>query len=584
MFIPTTQKEVKDLGWDALDVILVTGDSYIDSPFIGVAVIGKVLIKAGFRVGIIAQPDTALDSDSDPGSDPDSDQDIRRLGEPKLFWGVTGGCVDSLVANWTATGKKRQKDDYTPGGINNRRPDRAVIAYANLIRKYFKNTAPIVLGGIEASLRRVAHYDFWSNKIRRSILFDAKADFLLYGMAEKSAVELARCIKEDKDPKNIRGLCYISRDILAETILLPSFEQCAKNKDSFTEMFHLFYRNNDPVTANRLAQKQDTRYLIQNPPAVCLTEAELDAVHAVDYERRLHPFYGKFGEVRALNTIRFSIATHRGCYGECNYCAIAVHQGRKVSWRSSASILDEARKIAALPEFKGIIADVGGPTANMYGIECTQKTTKGACTDKRCLFPEPCAKLRINHGRQISLLESLRSISGIKKVVIASGIRHDMVLADRENGTRYLDTVVRHHVSGQLKIAPEHSRPHVLEKMGKPGCETVLKFKNLFDQLTSKQGLNQFLTYYLIAAHPGCAEKDMAALKAFASGKLGLMPEQVQVFTPTPSTYSTLMYWTGKDPFSGTPCFVEKTVRGKARQKNIITGRSPQKQNAKRNP
>ncbi len=570
MFLPTTKKELKEIGWDRLDVILVTGDSYIDSAFIGVAVIGKVLLKAGFRVGIIAQPDT------------ESDQDIRRLGEPKLFWGVTGGCVDSLVANWTATGKKRQKDDYTPGGINNRRPDRATIVYANLIRTYFKNTVPIVLGGIEASLRRVAHYDFWSNKIRRSILFDAKADFLAYGMAEQTIIELARCFQQGKDPHQIRGLCYKSESIPEECLELPSHKNCAKDKDVFTKMFHTFYRNNDPITALSLAQKQDTRYLIQNPPAFCLSGKELDAVHALDYERALHPYYQKQGDVKALETIRFSIATHRGCYGECNYCAIAVHQGRQVSWRGRASILAEAKLIASLPTFKGVIADVGGPTANMYGIECTRKNTKGSCTEKRCLFPKPCSKLNINHAQQLSLLKDLRKISGIRKVVIASGLRHDMILADHESGTRYLKNVIRYHVSGQMKIAPEHSQPHVLQKMGKPGSDTVLKFKEMFDQQTKKEGLNQFLTYYLIAAHPGCTDKDMTALKSFALQKLSLLPEQVQVFTPTPSTYSTLMYWTGKDPFTGEPCFVEKTIHGKERQKNIITGRGNPKRNVKK--
>jgi uncharacterized radical SAM protein YgiQ len=570
LFLPTTKKEIKQLGWETLDVILITGDSYIDSAFIGVAVIGKVLLHAGFRVGIIAQPDV------------DSDQDVRRLGEPALLWGVTGGCVDSMVANWTATGKKRQKDDYTPGGINNRRPDRATIVYANLIRKYFKNTVPIVLGGIEASLRRVAHYDFWSNKIRRSVLFDAKADYLAYGMAEQTIVELARCLEQSKDPRQIRGLCYKSDDIPEGCLKLPGYEQCANDKDVFAEMFHLFYSNNDPVTALPLAQKQDTRYLIQNPPAFCLSGKELDGVHDLDYERELHPYYREKGNVRALETIRFSIATHRGCYGECNYCAIAVHQGRQVSWRSKTSILAEARLMASLPAFKGIIADVGGPTANMYGIECTRKNTRGSCSEKRCLFPKACSKLNINHAVQLSLLKDLRGINGIRKVVIASGIRHDMILADQENGIRYLKDVIRNHVSGQMKIAPEHSEPHVLRKMGKPSVETVLKFKEIFDQQTKKEGLNQFLTYYLIAAHPGCTEKDMTALKSFALKNLGLLPEQVQVFTPTPSTYSALMYWTGKDPFTGEPCYVEKTVRGKERQKNIITGRRNPKKKVNR--
>ncbi|MFZ2631885.1 MAG: YgiQ family radical SAM protein [Desulfosalsimonadaceae bacterium] len=564
MFLPTTTEEMRRLGWDRPDVILVTGDSYIDSPYIGAAVIGRVLAHAGYRVGVIAQPDIA-------STDPD--QDIRRLGEPVLFWGVTGGSVDSMVANWTATGKKRQKDDYTPGGFNNRRPDRAVIAYANLIRKHFKASAPIVLGGIEASLRRVSHYDFWANRIRRSILFDAKADYLLYGMAERSIVELSEALQRQDDAmvRNIRGLCYASPKVPDGCLELPPHEACAENKDVFTQMFHLFYRNNDPQTA--LAQKQDTRYLIQNPPAVPLTVAELDAVYDLPYERDLHPYYKRQGAVRALDTIRFSITTHRGCYGECNYCAIAVHQGRQVVSRSVKSILDEALKLTKTPGFKGIIADVGGPTANMYGIECPRKQTKGSCPDKRCLFPKPCPALPIHHGLQIDLLKALRDIPGVRKIVVASGIRHDMILADRENGARYLKAVVGHHTSGQMKIAPEHTEIHVLEKMGKPGADSLLKFKDLFDRQTRQQGLHQFLTYYLIAAHPGSTQSDMENLRSFAVKNLGILPEQVQVFTPTPSTYSTLMYWTGKDPFTGKPCFVEKTIRGKERQKEIITGR-----------
>lgn len=560
MFLPTTKREVEQLGWDNIDIILITGDSYIDSPFVGVAVIGKVLLNAGYRVGIIAQPDVT------------SSKDVGRIGEPKLFWGISGGCIDSMVANRTATGRKRKRDDYTPGGVNNRRPDRAVIVYSNLIRAHFKGTIPIVLGGIEASLRRIAHYDFWTDKIRRSILFDAKADYLLYGMAERSVVELASCIRDGNDPREIRGLCYISREIPDGCLKLPSFRKAAEDKNAFTGMFNSFYRNNDPITASPLAQRQDTRYLIQNPPALYLSGAELDAVHALEYERDLHPFYRRHGEVKALETIRFSIATHRGCYGECSFCAIAVHQGRTVRCRSKRSILAEARQIVSHPMFKGTIKDVGGPTANMYGFECSRKLKDGCCPMKRCLFPKICPELRINHEKQISLLKALRSIEGVRKVVVASGIRHDMVLADKKNGTRYLGEVVRNHVSGQMKIAPEHSEMHVLEKMGKPGRDVLLKFRDLFYRLTKKEGRKQFLTFYMIAAHPGCTESDMARLKSFSQSKLKLLPRQVQVFTPTPSTYSTLMYWTERDPFSGKPCFVEKTFRGRQRQKDALTG------------
>ncbi len=559
MFLPSTRDEMRTLAWEELDIILVSGDAYIDSPFIGVAVIGKVLLDAGYRVGIIAQPD------------PGSDRDITRLGEPLLFWGVTGGSIDSMVANRTASGRKRKRDDYTPGGLNTRRPDRAVLVYSNLIRQHFKNTRPIVLGGIEASLRRIAHYDFWSDRVRRSILFDAKADFLLYGMAENAVVELAGALQSGNDPRSIRGLCYASAEIPADGLVLPSFQESAADKKIFTRMFHTFYRNNDPLTAQTLAQKQDSRYLVQNPPSFCLTTNELDRVHGLEFERELHPFCRRQGEVRALETIRFAIATHRGCYGECSFCAIAVHQGRTVRWRSTESIDEEAKALAAHPLFKGIIHDVGGPTANMYGFECTRKLKKGSCRDKRCLFPDICPTMRIDHGAQLDLLRQLRKIEGVRKVFVASGIRYDMILADRKKGVSYLRELIRHHVSGQMKIAPEHTREKVLALMGKPGRDELLQFRELFYRLTNKEGLKQFLTYYIIAAHPGCTIMDMEKLKTFCARHLKILPRQVQVFTPTPSTYATLMYWTGHDPFSGKPCFVEKTERGRERQKQVLS-------------
>jgi uncharacterized radical SAM protein YgiQ len=570
MFLPTTRKEMKELGWDRLDIILITGDGYIDSPFVGVAVIGKILLNAGYRVGIIAQPDRA------------SGDDISRLGEPRLFWGVTGGCIDSMVANYTATGRKRKSDDYTPGNVNNRRPDRATIVYSNLIRTYFKKTCPIVLGGIEASLRRIAHYDFWDDTIRRSILFDAKADYLLYGMADRSVVELAACLKVGGDPREIRGICYASPSIPEDCLELPTFESAAQDKAAFTEMFHLFYRNNDSMTALPLAQKQDNRYLIQTPPAYALSGRELDAVHDLNYERELHPYYRNQGKVKALETIGFSIATHRGCYGECNFCAISVHQGRKVTWRSRESILNEARAFTLDPRFKGVIQDVGGPTANMYGIDCDRKEKQGCCPDKRCLFPKICSRLTIDHNQQISLLKALRAVNGVKKIFIASGIRHDLVMADKKHGTEYLKQVIRHHVSGQLKLAPEHSEARVLQKMGKSGRETLLAFRERFFDLAKRGEKNLFLTYYLIAAHPGCTDDDMARLRSFVLGDLQFLPEQVQVFTPTPSTWSTLMYWTERDPFNGKPCFVEKTYRGRERQKDILADRRTKKQQVDR--
>jgi uncharacterized radical SAM protein YgiQ len=515
---------------------------------------------------VIAQPDTT------------GVEDIGRLGQPFLFWGVTAGSIDSMVANYTALKKRRKSDDYTPGGLNNRRPDRASIVYANLIRRFSNQSGsgpgrrPIVLGGIEASLRRVAHYDFWSDRVRGSILFDAKADYLLYGMAEKAVLELAACLKSGGDPHRIRGLCYIAKEKPDGAYLeLPSYENAAQDKLSFIEMFHTFYRNNDPLTAKGLYQKHGDRYLVQNPPAYYQTQDELDAVYALAFERAQHPFYERLGPVKALETIRFSISTHRGCYGECNFCAIAVHEGRTVRWRSPQSILAEAEQLTRHPAFKGYIQDLGGPTANMYGFECEKKLKSGSCPKKRCLYPTVCPVLKVDHAPQIELLKRVRRLKGVKKVFVASGIRYDLLLCDSEHGEAYLREIVEQHVSGQLKVAPEHSESRVLDKMGKPESETLLLFKEKFDRMSRSAGRRQFLTYYMIAAHPGCSEADMHRLKSFASQKLHIAPEQVQIFTPTPSTYSSLMYYTEMDPFTLQPLFVEKDPRRKERQKEIIT-------------
>lgn len=569
MFLPTTKKEIDSLGWDRLDVILVTGDSYIDSPFSGVAVIGKMLLDSGYRVGVIGQPDI------------NSDADIMRLGSPALFWGVTAGCIDSMVANRTASGKRRMSDDYTPGGVNDRRPDRATIIYSNLIKRFSKtDPRPIVLGGIEASLRRIAHFDFWTESVRRSILFDAKADYLLYGEGERSVVELAGCLKEGKDPRVVRGLCYISKELPEGCVELPSFEESANDKSAFARAFRTFYENTDPPTAHQIAQRHDARYLVQNPPAFYLTQEELDRVYSLKYERDLHPFHKKDGEVKALETIRFSISTHRGCYGECSFCAIAVHEGRRVRSRSKASIIAEAREITRHLLFKGRIHDVGGPSANMYASTCEKMEKKGCCTKRSCISPKVCPLLKSGLAEQIELLSKLRAIDGVKKVVVASGLRYDLVLSDKKDGERYLKDLVSHHVSGQMKIAPEHTEAHVLETMGKPGCdkEALIRFKDLFYKFTKEAGMKQFLSYYLMAAHPGCNKDDMKRLRSFALKELGTVPEQVQVFTPTPSTYSTLIYWTEKDPFTDEPCFVEKSGRGREEQKSILTGPAPDKE------
>jgi len=559
MMVPATQDDLKRLGWTHLDVVLVSGDAFVDSPYMGAAVVARSLISAGFRVGIIAQPDIH------------SGTDITRLGEPRLFWGVTGGCIDSMVANYTATGKRRKTDDYTPGGQNTRRPDRAAIVYSQLIRQHFKGTCPIVLGGIEASLRRVSHYDFWSDRIRRSILFDAKADYLAYGMAEKTAVALAEILAGGKDPRSLPGLCYISPQPVKDYLELPSHEAVSKSKPAFIDMFKMFYEETDPISARGLFQRQDTRYLVQNPPAPLLNREALDGIHDLPFTHRLHPFDASKGEVRALETIRFSVTTHRGCYGECHFCAIGVHQGRTVQWRSEASILREVERLSKLPDFKGIIQDVGGPTANMYGFECEKKLKKGICRNRRCIFPEICPNLPVTHAPQTHLLNALRKLPDMRKVFVRSGIRYDLLNADATHGSEYLTALVSHHVSGQLKVAPEHIDTNILHLMGKQKLEHLLGFKRFFDRLSRQCKKRQYLTYYFIAAHPGCTDAHMKSLKAFANTTLKMTPEQVQIYTPTPSTFSSLMYHTGTDPFTGRSIFVEKDLKKKEAQKRIVT-------------
>ncbi|GAB4112910.1 MAG: YgiQ family radical SAM protein [Candidatus Caldatribacteriota bacterium] len=558
MFLPTTRKEMKDLSYDKLDIIIVTGDTYIDSSFCGAAVIGRVLQAAGYKVGIIAQPDIK------------SERDIIRMGEPELFWGITAGSIDSMVANYTALKKRRKKDDFTPGGLNTKRPDRATIVYSNLIRRYFKKTKPLVLGGIEASLRRIAHYDYWEDSIRRSILFDAKADILVYGMGERAILELANSLKNKQEWRNIKGICYISSSPPQDYQLIPAYEEVKENKDKFISMFHTFYQNNDPFTASGLYQKHENRYLIQNPPALPLSQKELDGIYSLPYERDVHSFYKREGEVKALKTIKFSINTHRGCYGECNFCSITIHQGKLIQARSEKSILQEAKLLTSLKDFQGYILDVGGPTANMYGIDCPKRKKSGSCPNKRCLYPEPCPHLKLEHQRQIEILQRIKKIKGVRKVFVASGIRFDLLLNDKKYGEKYLRQLIRFHISGQIKIAPEHISSKILEKMGKPNQGYLKRFKELFYRINREEKKRQFLTYYLIAAHPGCREEDMYYLKDYVKRELKIIPEQIQIFTPIPSTYSTLMYYTEQDPFTRKALYVEKDLKRKSKQKRII--------------
>jgi len=575
MFLPTTKEEIIKLGWDKPDIILISGDTYIDSPFIGIAVIGNWLASKGFKVAVIAQPDINTD-------------DIARLGEPALYWGVSAGAMDSFVSNYTALNKFRNDDDLTPGSVNNRRPDRACMVYTNLLRKHFKNTKPIVLGGVEASLRRTVHYDFKDNALRRSILFDAKADILSYGMGEKSMLELAEAMRDGKEWKNIKGICYISKKKPENALELYSFEECRDNKDNFFEAFASFYKNECLKNPQILAQKHADRYLIQNPKQPALTTEELDAVYDLDYTREVHPYYAKFGKVKAQETIKFSITAHRGCFGECNFCSIAVHQGKEVVSRSERSILKEAEKITKLKDFKGYITDLGGPTANMYGAYCKiqseewrvksgengKENAAGSCSGRRCLFPEQCPNLISGHDKQLELLKKVANLPNVKKVFISSGIRYDLICNDKENGQNYLDNLLEKHVSGQMKIAPEHCDDKILALMGKPSNAVFKRFLQMFEKSVNStlrpSNSKLFLTYYFIAAYPGCCENEMFNLWRFIGKNLKINPEQVQIFTPTPSTPATMMYYCEKD-LSGGKLFVEKDRNNKQKQKRIIT-------------
>jgi len=558
-FLVTTREEMDQRGWHQLDVVLISGDAYIDSPFIGTAVVGRMLEKMGYKVGIIGQPDI------------ESADDIGRLGEPRLFWGVSGGSIDSMVSNYTATKKFRNSDDYTPGGVNNKRPDRAVLVYSNLIRRFYKNTVPIVLGGIEASLRRVTHYDYWSNKLRKPVLFDSKADILIYGMGEIALKELVVALDKKEDYKNVRGICYISKEPVEEYLQVPSHAECLADHNDFIDLFDAFYDNNDPISARGLCQKVDTRYSIQTPPCDYLDEGEMDGVSALPFTRELHPYHQPQGKVKCLETIKFSIMTHQGCWGECNFCAIGVHQGRTIRTRSEESIVKEAKEFTTYKDFKGIISDLGGPTANMYGYECKKKLKLGTCDHQRCVDSRHlCSSMRVDHSRMLGMMKQVREIPGIRKAFVASGIRYDLITEDKKHGYEYLKDMVKYHISGQMKVAPEHTEQHVLDLMGKPGKQTLVDFKKLYDRLNREEGKNQFLTYYLIAAHPGCEEKDMHELKRFTTDELKMNPEQAQVFIPTPGTYSAVMYYTELDPVTRKKIFVEKDTRRKEKQKEIV--------------
>ena len=559
MFLPITRKECEQFGWKNLDIIFVTGDAYIDSPYIGVALLGKLLVKHGYSVGVISQPDLK------------TEKDILRLGAPRLFWAVTAGSIDSMVANRTPLMKKRKSDDFTPGGINNRRPDRATVRYVNLIKRYDKTKALISIGGIEASLRRIAHYDYWSDSLKRSILLDSKADVLMYGMSEKTMLQFAEKIKNNESYKEIRGICYLSGKKREDFLQLPSYEDVVADKEKFIEMMKIFYENQEPLTGKGLVQKHSKRYLIHNPPQFLPTEQELDSFYELDYEYNVHPAIKKQGEVRAIHTIKNSVTINRGCFGECNFCAIAVHQGTTVVSRTEKSILKEIKRIKKSPYFKGIINDLGGATANIYGYECKKKIEQGKCKDKRCVFPDICKNMKVSHKKLINLLRKVRNIEGIKKVFIQSGLRYDLILKDKKFGDAYLNKIVKNHISGQLKIAPEHLDEDILRLMGKPSNNNLENFVKKFYELNGKLKKKQFLTYYIIVSHPGCTPEKTEKLKKKLLQSLGTIPEQIQIYTPLPLTWSSVMYYTEKNPFTGEKIKVVKNLKIKNLQKKILS-------------
>ncbi len=564
-FLPISKKDMKARGWDQCDFVYVIGDAYVDHPSFGHAIISRVLEAAGYKVGIISQPDW-----KDP-------QSINKLGEPRLGFLVMGGNMDSMVNHYSVSKKKRKTDAFTPGGVMGRRPDYAVTVYCNLIRRTYPKK-PIVIGGIEASLRRLAHYDYWSDKLKRSVLLDSQADLLLYGMGERSIVEVADALNGGMDVRDITwidGSVYACKkpDDAVPQIVLPSYEALFNNKRKYAESFFLQYQNTDPFTAKRLVEPYgDNLYVVQNPPQKPLSQQEMDRVFGLSYERNYHPSYEKAGGVPAIQEVKFSLISNRGCFGACSFCALTFHQGRIIQTRSHQSILAEANKMVWDPDFKGYIHDVGGPTANFRQPACQKQLTKGACQHRQCLFPTPCKNMIADHSDYLSLLRQLRQLPNVKKVFIRSGIRFDYLLADKNDA--FFKEMVKHHVSGQLKVAPEHISDTVLDLMGKPRNQVYQRFLEKYKRLNEQLGLKQFVVPYLMSSHPGSTLKEAVALAEYLRD-LGYMPEQVQDFYPTPSTISTIMYYTGLDPRTMQKIYVPTNPHEKAMQRALIQYRNP---------
>ncbi len=563
-FLPINKKEAHERGWDEVDFVYVIGDAYVDHPSFGPAIISRVLEHNGFTVGMISQPDWH------------STDDFMIYGKPRLGFFVSSGNIDSMVAHYTAAKKKRSDDAYTPGGKAGARPDRAVIVYCNRIREAYGDV-PIIIGGLEASLRRFAHYDYWDDKIRRSIIFDSQADLISYGMGEKQTVEIAERLRNGesiKDLRDIRGTCYVCD--VTETPLTgaecPSYENVIASKKEYAISCRIQQDEQDHVRGRLIKQRHGNKMLVQNPPMPPLTTEELDEIYSLPYTRNYHPSYEKMGGVPGIEEVKFSITHNRGCFGGCNFCSIALHQGRYVTSRSKESILKEAELLTTLPDFKGYIHDVGGPTANFRTTSCEKQKTAGLCKGKKCLAPTPCPALKSDHSEYLDILRNMRKIKGIKKVFIRSGIRYDYMLKDEDES--FFKDLIKYHVSGQLKVAPEHCSAIVLQKMGKPYIEDYVRFSKRYFELSKSVGKEQYLVPYLMSSHPGSSLNEAVELALFLK-KRGIRPEQVQDFYPTPGTISTCMFYTELDPYTMKEVYVAKNPKEKAMQRALLQYYNP---------
>jgi len=565
-FLPITIEQMKEYGWEQPDFIYVIGDAYIDHPSFGPAIISRTLENFGYKVAIISQPDI------------NNNQDFKRFGKPRLAFLVSSGNIDSMVNHYTVSKKRRKKDYYTPGGVMGKRPDRALIRYSSKLRELYPDSQ-IAIGGIEASLRRLNHYDYWDNSVRRSILLDSKADLLMYGMGEKTIVEVADALASGlsiKDIVYIRNTVWKTKDkdmIPSDAVYLPSYDEVLADKKNYVKSFQIQYKNTDAFTGKVLVEEYKNCFVVQNPPEFPLSKEEMDAVYSLPYMRATHPLIESKGHVPAIDEVKFSVISNRGCYGGCHFCALTMHQGRIIQSRSKESILDEISIISNDPDFKGYVHDIGGPTANFYNPACSKQMKKGVCTNKECIGYNPCKNLEVDHSEYLDILRSARALPKIKKIFIRSGLRYDYIMYDKNK--EFFNELVKYHISGQLKVAPEHIDDRVLVRMGKPSRELYDEFVSNYKNLNHKHGMNQYLVPYLMSSHPG-STLDAAIKLAEYLRDIGHMPEQVQDFYPTPGTASTCMYYTGIDPFNDEEVYVPKNPHEKAMQRALMQYRLPQ--------